>query len=173
VGLALFEIRDQCSARRAGSFPNRLWACRAFALRGWLGRRGTDGSQTLCWRKRDSNPRSPRGRILKPTPFSKSRAKDGYEMHLPAHERCCPFCPASPFWRIWRCRAIMVSVRADTKARRFRLLSDDESRPLFMRQRLYHLTSAALLSINGLARKRREAGQRWRTLGRYSLSDNQ
>jgi hypothetical protein len=35
------------------------------------------------------------------------------------------------------------------------------------------LTSAALLSISGLARKRCEVGQRWRTLGRYSLSDNQ
>src|SRR5580704_1478519 len=55
VGLALFEIRDQCSTRRAGSFPNRLWACPAFALRGWLGRRGADGSQTLCWREMDSN----------------------------------------------------------------------------------------------------------------------
>jgi hypothetical protein len=40
VGLALFEIRDQCSTRRAGSFPNRLWACPAFALRRWLGPTG-------------------------------------------------------------------------------------------------------------------------------------
>jgi len=56
------------------------------------------------------------------------------------------------------------SVRADTKARRFRLFSDGESRPRFMGQRLYLLTSAALLPISGPARKGRKTGQRCGTL---------
>jgi uncharacterized protein (TIGR00369 family) len=55
--VAVRQVLGQLVAHAEGGFSQPIVGLPCIRATGWLGRRGTDGSQTLCWREADSNYR--------------------------------------------------------------------------------------------------------------------